>query len=408
MDIKYKKTLLSNGITLITEFMPHVRSVSIGAWLQIGSRDEDPVNNGVSHFLEHMAFKGTSNRNTAAIAESLESVGGNLNAFTGKEVTCYYANVLDQHVELAVDVIADLISNSLILEEDIEKEKNVILEEISSLEDTPDELVHEYFQKNLFNGHPLSYSILGSKKTIKLFNHDILVDFYKKRYVAKNLIISAAGNIDHKHLEKYLIRYFQIPEGDKMSRNNGHFNPVITEKTYPRNVAQAHICIGNKAIPYNNPQKYALLLLHALLGGGMSSRLFQIVREKYGVAYTVFTFADFYSDSGIFGVYLGVDKSNISRSIKLIKDEFERVKKEEISENELDRLKSQIKGNLMLGLESTFSRMNRLANMEMYLKRYFTLDMVLAGIDNVKTNDLIKLANDLLTEDLSTSIIVPK
>ena len=172
MDIKYKKTLLSNGITLITEFMPHVRSVSIGAWLQIGSRDEDPVNNGVSHFLEHMAFKGTSNRNTAAIAESLESVGGNLNAFTGKEVTCYYANVLDQHVELAVDVIADLISNSLILEEDIEKEKNVILEEISSLEDTPDELVHEYFQKNLFNGHPLSYSILGSKKTIKLFNHD--------------------------------------------------------------------------------------------------------------------------------------------------------------------------------------------------------------------------------------------
>ena len=193
-----------------------------------------------------------------------------------------------------------------------------------------------------------------------------------------------------------------------MSRNNGHFNPVITEKTYPRNVAQAHICIGNKAIPYNNPQKYALLLLHALLGGGMSSRLFQIVREKYGVAYTVFTFTDFYSDSGIFGVYLGVDKSNISRSIKLIKVEFERVKKEEISENELDRLKSQIKGNLMLGLESTFSRMNRLANMEMYLKRYFTLDMVLAGIDNVKTSDLIKLANDLLTEDLSTSIIVPK
>jgi len=268
--------------------------------------------------------------------------------------------------------------------------------------------VHEYFQKNIFNKHPLSYTILGSNESIKSIDQNILRDYCKKKYVAKNLIISAAGNVDHKKLEDYIKRYFQLSSGEKISRSNGHITTINKEKKYPRNVAQSHICIGNKSIPYSDPQKYTLLILHALLGGGMSSRLFQIVREKYSVAYTIFTFADFYSDTGIFGVYLGVDKSNIKRSIKLIRKEFEKVKKEEISDNELIRLKSQIKGNLMLGLESTYSRMNRLAKMEMYLKRYFTLDMVLSGIEEVKSSEVITLANTLLNEDLSTSIILPK
>jgi len=307
-----------------------------------------------------------------------------------------------------VDVIADLISNALILDEDVEKEKNIIIEEISSQEDAPDELVHEYFQKNIFNDHPLSYTILGTNDTINTIDHSILKEYYKKHYVAKNLIITAAGNVDHKQLEDYVKSYFQLSSGKKLTRSNGHVNTVIKEKTYSRSVAQAHICIGAKSIPYNDPQKYTLLILHALLGGGMSSRLFQTIREKYGVAYTVFTFTDFFSDTGLFGVYLGVDKSNIKRSLKLIKEEFDKVKKIEVSEKEINRVKSQIKGNLMLGLESTYSRMNRLAKMEMYLKRYFTLDMVLEGIEEVTAEGIIDLANTLLNENLSTSIIEPK
>lgn len=408
MNTEYTKSVLPGGIRLITEHMPHVRSVSIGAWIETGSRDESSDLNGISHFLEHMTFKGTTNRTTSEIAESLESVGGSLNAFTGKEVTCYFANVLDEHSELAIDVIADLISNALFHEEDLHKEKKVILEEISSMEDVPDELIHEFFQMNIFNDHPLSNPILGSKKSVTSLGSRDIEHYYRKHYISPNLIISAAGNLDHKTLESYVSKYFQLPSGTKQVRSNGKINSILTEKTYLRNVSQAHICLGNKTFQYNDPQKYSLLLLHALLGGGMSSRLFQNIREKHGVAYSIYTFADFYSDSGLFGVYLGVDKSNISRSLKLVFEEFKKVKQNDISESELKKLKSQVKGNLMLGLESTYSRMNRLAKMEMYLKEYFTLDKVIEGIDEIKVEDIKLVANNILDENLPVSIISPK
>ncbi len=409
MNSVVNKTVLPSGIRVVTEFMPHVRSVSIGAWLNNGSRDECSENNGISHFLEHMNFKGTSNRNTAEIAESLESVGGTLNAFTSKEFTCYYAIVLDEHSELAVDVVMDLLSSPIIDEGDIEKEKKVVLEEISSLDDTPDELIHDYFHKNLFRDHPLSFSVLGTKKNINSLNKDAIVEFRTAHYTTDSLVVTAAGNVDHDSLCSFVNKYANIPHGNRVARNNnGYIKPGPTEKIYSRNISQAHVCIGNRALPYSDDRKYSLLILHALLGGGMSSRLFQNIREKYGVAYSIYTFADFLSDTGVFGVYIGVDKANITQTRTLIDDEFKRVKDEALSEEELDKLKSQLKGNLMLGLESTHSRMNRLAKMELYLQQYFNLDQVLDGIDKVTPQDLVSVAQEILDENTTTTMIVPK
>ena len=408
MESVSEKTTLSNGVRIVSEYMPHVRSVCLGAWLDSGSRDENLDNNGICHLLEHMTFKGTIRRNTAEIAESLESVGGMLNAFTSKEFTCYYANVLDEHTELAVDVIADLVSNPIIDEDEIQKEKQVVIEEINSLEDTPEELIHEYFQKDIFQSHPLALSILGSEKNLPSISREKILDFRSAHYTSQKLVITAAGNIDHSKLCEYISKYIQLPEGTESERKNEFLPTKKNERVYRRNVSQAHICIGNRSIPYKDTRKYSLLVLHALLGGGMSSRLFQNIREKHGVAYSVFTFTDFLSDTGLFGVYVGVDKSNIEQSQVLIAEDFERVKNETLSKNELQKLQCQLKGSLMLGLESAHSRMSRLAKMELYLQNHFSLDKVLEGIDSVSSNDMQSIAQEILDEEITTTMIVPK
>jgi predicted Zn-dependent peptidase len=408
METIYKKTVLSNGIRVVTEYMPHVRSVSIGAWIEAGSRDETPETNGISHFLEHMVFKGTVSRSSAAIAESLESVGGSLNAFTGKEVTCFYANILDENIELAVDVLSDLIGNAVIDAENLIKEKLVVIEEINSLEDTPDELIHDYFHKDIFTDKPLSYPILGTKDIVTSFEQTQLIEFRNQQYNSNNLVIAAAGNLDHHKLVTYAQEYFHIPSSKKNVHQNSNYTPKTVNQTYIKNVSQAHICTGSISVPYDDSRKYALLLLHSLLGGGMSSRLFQNIREKYGVAYSIYSFADFFSDTGLFGVYLGVDTSNISRALKLVQQEFDRAKCELITIDELNRLKCHLKGNLMLGLESTHSRMNRLAKMEINLNDYISLDQVLNGIDAVKTEDVFSIAKQVLKDNMTTTIITSK
>ncbi|MFC1493188.1 M16 family metallopeptidase [candidate division KSB1 bacterium] len=407
MPSKVTKTILPGGLRVVSEYMPHVKSVAVGVWINTGSREENPETNGISHFLEHLAFKGTKNRNTLQIAESLETVGGILNAFTGKEYTCFYAHALDEHLELAVDVIADLVCKPLNREEDLEKEKLIILEEIISLDDIPDEKVLEYFSKNVFNGHPLSLSILGTKDSVNSLNHNDIQTYLKDNYTSDRVVVAVAGNVEHEKLLEYVERYFELPAGRDFEIKADNSSGIPGEDIHSMSINQAHICIGNRALSYSSKSKYALLVMHSLLGGGMSSRLFQKLREDNGVAYSVFSFIDFYSDTGLFGVYCAVEQKNIDKSLDLIKMEFKNIINEDVPDKELERLKSQLKGNLMLGLESTQSRMNRLAKMEIYLKKYVELKNVIDDINSIKQEDIRKLASDILEGELYTTIIAP-
>jgi predicted Zn-dependent peptidase len=395
LQSSYAKTILDSKLTIVSEQIPSVRSVSIGAWIRTGSRNERIEQNGLSHFIEHMVFKGTANRTAEEIAQSLESVGGHLNAFTGKELTCYYARVLDEHVQLAVDVLADILLNSLFREEDIEKEKYVVFEEIKNLDDTPDELIHDLFSKSLFESHPLAWPILGPTENVRRFIADDVRSYMERQYTTENMIITAAGNIEHDRLVDLFndrFRYSHFPS------NNG--GPAFSESSaridiHPREIAQTHLCIGTRSFPYSQPQRFPLLILNTLLGGGMSSRLFQQIREKEGLAYAVFSFVDFFIDTGIFGAYVGADSSQMKRALSMILREFKCLASKPVSADELKRIKCQLKGNLMLGLESTSNRMIRLAKMEIYLDEYSSLDETLASIDQVTTDEVHAVAKEL-------------
>ena len=409
VSAEFKKSVLGSGIRLVTERIPHVRSVSIGAWLNVGSRDEVPENNGVSHFIEHLLFKGTKNRTAAEIAESLESVGGHLNAFTSKELTCYYAHILDEHLSTSVEVIADILCNALFEASEMEKEKQVIVEELNTMEETPEELIHEYFLDDVFPNHPLGLSIIGKRENITTFSRQKVLDYLSDNYTTDRLVIAAAGNVDHDELAKLVEKNFEN------FGNKGHQNyepprgPRHGKNVIENGAIQAHICLGTHAYSYQNPKKFGLLVLNTLLGSGMSSRLFQNIREKHGIAYSVYSFIDFLFDTGLFGVYIGTDKYKIDDSIELINKELDQLMKHPISDSELDRTKSQLKGNLMLGLESTSSRMNRLAKMEIYLEKHFTLDDTLNEIAKVSKEDILDIANELFKRDrIYTTILKPQ
>ncbi|RMD87229.1 MAG: insulinase family protein, partial [Calditrichaeota bacterium] len=332
---QYKKTRLDNGIRVISEKIPYVRSISIGAWLTVGSRDENASNNGISHYIEHMMFKGTKNRKAYEIAESLESVGGQINAFTSKELTCYYAHILDEHLEIAVDVISDILINSVFDEQEMEKEKQVIVEEINNMEDTPEEMIHELFIKDLFPDHPLGFSTLGTRENVWGFTRQDIYDYLSRNYAKNRLVIAAAGNVDHDKLVELVETKF-VEFHNSVDRvlypPNG---PRQGENIIKNGGIQAHICLGTLAYSYRDPKKFPLLILNTLLGAGMSSRLFQNIREKHGLAYSVYSFIDFLFDTGLFGVYIGTDKNKIGASIELINKELEDLKKNPVSKEEL-------------------------------------------------------------------------
>jgi len=406
---EYKKTVLSNGLRIVTERIPHVRSVALGIWVATGTRDETPANNGISHFVEHMVFKGTRKRSAREIAECIESVGGYLNAFTSKEVTCFYAHLLDEDLARAVDVLADLVTGPLFDEEEIQKEKGVVLEEINNLEDTPEELVHEQFLKDLFPDHPLGFSTLGTRESVAALTRDDLVRYMKRNYTLDRIVVAASGNVKHQEL----VRLVQ-PALEPLPQVGGK-RPLSTPTPGTRNhleeasILQAHLCVGTTSYPYRDPRKFALLALNTLLGGGMSSRLFQTIRETYGLAYTVYSFLDFLLDTGVFGIYVGTDKDKVDACLELIVKELETLRHTEVPAEELARTKSQLKGNLMLGLESTSGRMNRLAKMELYVRSYYTLDDIIEKIDAVRAADIYQVANELfLPERLQTTILKPK
>jgi len=404
----YRKTTLANGLRVVTEHIQHVRSASIGAWVTSGSRNENEQNNGISHYIEHMMFKGTKTQTASQIAQSLESVGGHLNAFTGKELTCYYAHVLDEHVVRAVDVISDFLANSLFDEAEMVKEKRVVLEELSNIEETPEELIHEIFWRDLFPNHPLGYPIIGNRSTITNIGGPDIADYLDKNYTADRVVLAAAGNVNHDKLVKLAqdrFGAFQRGSGADYEApvGNGKMKNVVENGSI-----QAHICLGTQAYSYRDKRKFALLVLNTFLGSGMSSRLFQNVREKHGLAYSIYSFIDFMADTGIFGVYVGTDPDNIDGALDLIHKELRTLKESTVQNEELQRTKSQLKGNLMLGLEDTSSRMNRLAKMELFLEDYFSLDDTLAEIEKVTAQEILDVAGELFDfSRMQTTILKP-
>jgi predicted Zn-dependent peptidase len=406
---EYKKTVLSNGLRIVTERIPHVRSVALGIWIATGTRDEAEKDNGISHFVEHMVFKGTGRRSAREIAESLESVGGHLNAFTSKEVTCFYAQFLDEHLPIAVDVLSDLVTDPRFDEEEIRKEKQVVLEEINNVEDTPEDLIHERFQRNLFPNHPLGFSTLGTRETVSRFARDDLIRYMRRNYTLDRVVVAASGNVDHHDLINLVgstldpLPQVSTREVDPPPATGVNFH--IEEAS----ILQAHLCVGTSSFPYEDPRKFALLVLNTLLGGGMSSRLFQTIREEYGLAYTVYSFLDFMLDTGVFGIYVGTDKDKVDACLELIHQELQALRTAPVPAHELERTKSQLKGSLMLALESTSGRMNRLAKMEMYVRSYYTLDDIIKRIDSVSQSDILGVAGELLDRGrLHTTILKPK
>ncbi len=407
---RYQKTVLSNGLRVVTEEIPYVRSISIGIWIDVGSRDETRENNGISHFVEHMAFKGTKRFSCPGIARSLEQYGGYLNAFTTKEHTCFYARILDAHLEDAVDVISDLVQRPLFNGKEMEKEKQVILEELKNIEDDPDDLIHEYFDHNIYRKHPLGFSIIGRAETIRRIRRGDLLAYIRSHYVPSRIVVSAAGHLRHEQLVGLVEKYFGRMRPAKKShvRSSGPHNISPKEETFERPITQAHVCLGTLGYSAHHRARYPFLVLNTVLGEGMSSRLFQNIREKYGFAYAIYSFANLMSDTGNFGVYVATDGSNIGHSIDLIYRELDKLKSRPISSAELRRTKAQLKGSMMLSLESMSSRMMRLGSSEFYFNRLIPLDEIISSIDGVTAEHIQDVAHHLFRfENFSTVIFKP-
>ena len=386
-------TTLPNGVRVISETMPHVRSVSVGIWVGNGSRCEAPEQNGLSHFIEHMVFKGTSKRSAEDIARSVDSIGGNLDAFTSKELVCFNTKVLDEHLALSFDVLADLVLNPLFREEDMVKEKGVILEELKMDEDNPDYLVHEIFSSNFWKDHPLGKPILGTRETVKRFDRPMMESYYRDAYAPANLVITAAGNLTHKMLTDLASEHFSGMKPRKTVSTDGppqtHARIALRNK---KSLEQVHLCLGVPSYPMPHEDRFTCYVLNTLLGGGMSSRLFQNIRERQGLAYAVFSELNPYRDTGCLSIYAGTSIESARRVVESILKEFKLLKNERITDEELRRAKDHLKGSLMLSLESTSSRMSNLARQEMYFHRFFTLDELVESIERVTAGDVQRIS----------------
>jgi predicted Zn-dependent peptidase len=401
-----KREVLPNGLTILTEEMLHIRSVSIGIWVKTGSRHEDPQFNGISHFLEHMVFKGTKGRSAADIARLMDSIGGNMDAFTAKECICFNVKVLDEHMPIALDVLSDLVLNPVFDTDDISRERGVILEEIKMDEDNPDYLVHEIFTQNFWKDHPLGKPILGTKDTVRGFEQPVLRDYAARYFSPANLIISAAGSLDHKKFVDMVKEKFS----DLVKSKNGFHEapPKIYSRIVMRNkksLEQVQICVGVPSHPISHERRYASYLLNTLLGGGMSSRLFQNIREQQGLVYAIFSELNPYKDTGCLSVYAGTSRQSASKVVESIVKEFRAIK-QPVTPDELRRAKDQLKGSLMLSLESSSARMSNLARQEMYFDRFMGLNEIIDRIEAVTKDDLLHMANEFFqTESIAVTVL---
>lgn len=393
-----RKTVLSNGLTVLTEAMPHVRSISMGAWIGTGSRDEEAAVNGISHFVEHMVFKGTTSRSSQQIAREVDTIGGNLDAFTGKEMVCFNIKVLDENVVPALDVLADLVLHPTFTPEELAREQGVILEEIKMDEDNPDYLVHEIFTQNFWKNDALGRPILGTKKTVSSFNQQIVFDFYASRFTPRNMVFSAAGNLEHDSFVAQVEQQFSSLAASSDALPPKLPAPVATPHITlkrKKSLEQVQVCIAVPAPPVNHSDRYGVYLLNTMLGGGMSSRLFQTIREDQGLAYAIYSEMNPFRDTGSLCIYAGTAIDKTEKVVQLTMQELRRLKEDTVSEGELKRAKDQLKSNIVIGLESSGSRMANLARQEMYFGRFFGVDEITQEIEAVTTADIQTLAQQL-------------
>jgi predicted Zn-dependent peptidase len=393
-------TILPNGIRIVTEAMPSVRSVSLGIWIGTGSRVEKGAENGLSHFIEHMVFKGTENRSAEDIARSVDSIGGGLDAFTSKELVGFNTKVLDEHLPIALDVLADMVLNPLFREEDIEKEKGVILEEIKSEADQPEFVLHEMFISNFWKSHGLGKPILGTRETVKKYHREMLFDFYKRVYSPKNILITAAGSLSHEYVVKLVRERFSglVERGSLPSDQTPVASAPILLKN-KESLEQVHITVGVPAYPLAHDMRFPLYIMNTVLGGGMSSRLFQNIRERQGLVYAVYSELNLFSDTGCTTIYAGTGVETARQVVDSIIHEIKAMKDSLIGEDELRRAKDHLKGSLMLSLESTSSRMSNLARQELYFPRFYSFDEMLDSIESVTREQVRQVTHEFFQTD---------
>lgn len=402
-----EKHTSKNGLRIVLENIPAVRSVTIGIWVLTGSRNETELNNGISHFLEHMFFKGTETRSAQDIAEAFDSIGGQVNAFTSKEYTCFYAKVLDTHKEYALEILADMFFNSSFDENEMEREKKVVYEEIKMGDDTPDDIVHDLLARASFGDHPLGYPILGTEEHIKAFSPDTLRNYIKERYTPENIVISIAGNVDESFISK-IDGYFGTYQS--VTSRNEIIKPAFLADSIERNkdTEQAHLCLGYNGLPVGDENIYSLIIMNNVLGGSMSSRLFQEIREKQGLAYSVFSYHSSFQDNGMLTIYAGTGKEQLPLLKETINKTVDALIKDGLTDKELINSKEQLKGNLMLSLESTSSRMSRNGRNELLLQRHRTLDEMIHEIDGVNHQSIESIIEEIFSNTPSTALVAPK
>ena len=402
-----RREMLPNGLIVVTEQMPHIRSISIGIWIRTGSRHEDPEFNGISHFVEHMVFKGTTSRSAEDIARQIDSIGGNMDAFTAKECISFDVKVLDEHLPTAFDILSDLVLNPVFDAKDIARERGVIMEEIKMDEDNPDYLVHEIFTQNFWKDHPLGKPILGTKETVRRFEQPLLRDYYGRFFIPNNIIISAAGNVTHERFVQLVAeRFSSAPAG----KNGFHqVPPKVSPRIVMRNkkaLEQVQICVGVPSHPISHERRYSSYVLSTLLGGGMSSRLFQNIRERQGLCYAIYSELSPFRDTGCLSVYAGTSRESAPKVVQSIVKEFHNLKAEAVGEEEMRRAKAQLKGSLMLSLESSTARMSNLARQEMYFDRFLSMDEIIDRIEAVTAQDLVELASEFFhPEQIAVTVL---
>lgn len=394
-----RKTTLNNGLRIVTEHIESVKSISVGIWVKTGSRNETEEQGGVTHFLEHMLFKGTDKRTAYEIAQSMESVGGYLNAFTSSEYTCYYARCVEDQLGRALDVLSDMVLHPSFPEEEVEKEKKVVIEEMKMYRDSPDDYLFEEFSSKMFEGHALGRPILGTEDTVSAFSREDLYNYMADRYKPSNLLVAVAGHVDHDKVVEVVKNYFDQLEYDPVVNGKQPIEELNPEKLeLTKTIEQTHYILGRRGLNFDHEDKYLLLLANTVLGGGMSSRMHQNVREKYGYCYSIQTFNQSYSDTGIWGIYVGTDKEYVEHVHELVVAELDKIRNEIIPAKELEEAKSQLKGKLLLSQENTSNRMMRLAKSELYFDRFVTLDELEENIMNVTAEQIQEFAKDFFDQ----------
>lgn len=403
----YKKTVLPNGLTVVTESIPYFSTVSLGIWWKTGGRSEKEDNNGISHFIEHMLFKGTRKRSAYDIAREIDAVGGAINAFTGKEYTCLYARVLKKDTDIALDILSDMYKNPLFLEDDLEKEKYVIAQEIKMIEDSPEEYIYDMFNSSYFKGHSLGFPILGKVENVKKFSRDELAGHFREHYAPCNVIITASGRIDHDRFVQKVASYFDcFQEPGVTSESMTTPSPCTGLHVYDKDLEHVYLCVGTDGVSQLDSRRYRLYLLNAIMGGSMSSHLFQEIREKRGLVYNIYSYVNCYHDAGTFGISTSTSRESVQEVLTLIKQEMTRIRDAGITDGELSFSKEHLKGNIFISLEGSETRMGRLAKNEIYFGDYIPLKNTLREIDKITKAEVNEMGKDIFREPEKVSLTI--